>query len=200
MRRNLAEPPDVPPERLWRSLLPRRPERRLRFRFDVAPSLPLFVRPVPSAAEAAARDELASVPDVLRDELEVRSLVALVLHTPAGLAFADAEALGALEAHELAELDAEVATALADIAPTLARSNMDAWGRALREGAEHLSNASAAAALASCVDVTAYASGREWHVQTRPRLDRYWGLPTAEILDGHWMAFQAARQAMKDRK
>jgi hypothetical protein len=33
---------------------------------------------------------------------------------------------------------------------------------------------------------------------TIPRPDRYWGCPIVDLLDGHWMAFRAARAVYLD--
>ncbi len=192
MARDLADPPDLSPERLWRSLLPLRPERRILPRLRGASHIPLIVRAIPAMAEQLARDaghQAAGDVEQLRDKLAAREVLARVLHTPAGLAFPSAAAMGALDEHELAEIARATYEALADIAPTCARSNGARWREQLVLGARHPSNISEAGALAACVDLT--------HEKILPRPDRYWGIPYIQLLDGHWMAFQAAREALK---
>ena len=194
--RNLADPPDLPPERLWRSLLPLRPERRLRARLRDAAHIPLIVRAIPAMAEQLARDaglEAAGDVEQLQERLADHEVLIRVLHTPAGLAFPSLAALGALESHELAPLTRETRAALADISPTTARSNGRAWREALTAGARHADNVAEADVLASCVDVTPNGG-------FLPRPDRYWGIPLSALLDGHWMAYQAARDVAKDRR
>jgi hypothetical protein len=194
MSRDFTQPPEaLPPERLWRSLLPARPFRALRLRLRGAERVQLIVRPVTAMGEALARDAGAALEvEQLRYAAAVRELLALVVHTQRRRAFATAADLAALEDHELAALEREVMGALSDIAPTYARSDVDAWSTVLQVGAAHPSNLSEASAIASCI---ALSSG-----SVVPRPDRYWPLSISELLDGHWMAWNAARAAVKDRK
>ena len=192
MARDLADPPDIPPERLWRSLLPLRPERRIQLRLRGAPHIPLIVRAIPAMAELLARDAgHAAGGDVeqLQGVLAAREVLSLVLHTPAGRPFPSSAAMRGLDEHELAQLTRAAYDALADIAPTCARSNGKVWREQLLLGAKHDSNISEAGALATCVDLTPEKSV--------PRPDRYWGVPLIQLLDGHWMAYQAARDALR---
>jgi hypothetical protein len=143
-------------------------------------------------AEARARDAgvvAAGDREHLRELLGDREVLALVLQTPQGRAFPSSAALARLEEHELDELVMHAFRALADVAPTYARSSAKRWGEKLIEGARHPSNIVEAASLAACVDATLGGP--------LPRPDRYWGQPFAELLDGHWMAFQAAREALE---
>lgn len=193
MARDLADPPDLAPEILWRSLLPFRPQRPLPTRLRGAPHIPLFVRAVPALQEALARDAAHCVagaaerPGGARGARLAREILALVLHTPEGRAFPSAEALGVLEAPELDVLARDALQVLADIAPTCARSHTGHWLDMLREGAKHPENRAEASTLAACVDLTP--------VGPVPRPDRYWGGPFHQLLDGHWLAYQAARDA-----
>jgi hypothetical protein len=190
--RDLADPPELAPDVLWRSLLPFRPERLILPRLRGAPHIPLSVRAVPAMLEQRARDvgHLAAgdVPE-LQHPCAAREVLALVLHVPQGRAFASAAALGRLEQPELAELTRATLEALADICPTYGRSNPRRWREALTAGAKHGSNLNEALTLAACVDVTLGG--------LVPRPDRYWGCPFHELLDGHWLAYQAARDAVK---
>lgn len=193
MRSDLGDPPSLPPERLWRSLLPLRPLHPLPCRLRGAEHVPLFVRPVPALAEALARDaaELLDV-EQLRHRAVAQEILALVLHTRRGPAVTNPADLEELDEPEVRRLVREVTWALADCAPTYGRSNVAAWRTALRAGAAHPSNLAEANVLASCID--------EGFATIVPRPDRYWGVPLRELLDGHWMAYRAARDALKDQK
>jgi hypothetical protein len=195
MRRDPREPPPLPAAVLWRSLLPRQLQRPILYRLRAAEATPLFVRAAPAMAEALSHDageRAAGVVEALLDTTTALELLSLVLHTPRGRAFPSAGDLAELEEHEIRELASQTRAVLADIAPTTARSNVASWRAELERGAEHPSNIHEASVLATCVDVTPGG--------ILPRPDRYWGLPLCELLDGHWLAWQAARTAMKDRK
>jgi hypothetical protein len=145
--------------------------------------------------EALARDAGASASadvEPLGVTFGALEVLALVLHTPRGRAFAGADELGELEKDELLLLLSEVGAVLAEIAPTYIRSNASAWLHVLQLGAAHPTNLAEAQILASCVDIAGTACV--------PRPDRYWGVPFSQLLDGHWMAWHAARLVMKDRK
>lgn len=191
MPRDLADPPDLAPEILWRSLLAFRPSAPISPRLRGAEHIPLSVCAVTSMAEARARDagHLAAIDEDRRADLAAREVLALVLHTPTGRAFPSSAALARLEEHEVADLAGHAFRALADICPTYYRSNAKRWGEVLVAGARHPSNLAEASSLAACLDPTMGGP--------IPRPDRYWGRPFAELLDGHWFAWNAAREAMK---
>jgi len=183
-----TEPPrDVPAERLFRLLLARHPSRPLA---RPVAGLSLDVRPITAAAEAEAVDLAGEEVEELRESRLQREILSRVLWLAGRPAFLSPDEVGLLDGAALAAVLADVGEALAIIAPTYARSNVDAWSRALERGAMHLSNVSATVALASCVDVTP-AGG------ITPRPDRYWGCPVGELLDGHWMVWRAARAAVE---
>jgi hypothetical protein len=192
MARDFADPPDAPPELVWRSLLPLRPERPIPTRLRGVEGVPLRVRAVTGMAELLARDAAQGALEHARAGVAAREVLALVLHAPSGRAFPTAAAVGRLEQHELGALARETYAALGEICPTYARSNVKRWLEVLTEGARHPSNLDEASVLASCVDVTPAA--------VVPRPDRYWGGPLSQLLDGHWLAYRAARDALKDRK
>ena len=188
----LAGPPrDLPPERLFRLLLAWRPSRPLR---RLVAALQLRVRALSPIEEAEALDlaEEEELPE-LRASRAQREILFRALHLGDAPAFASAEEVGLLSGAALAELAGEVAQALNTIAPTYARSDVGAWRKALAAGAERVGNLSTTFTLASCVDVTP-AGG---HL---PRLDRFWGRPAGELLDGHWLAYEAARTVMEKHR
>jgi hypothetical protein len=186
-----SQPPAVPPERLFRALLAWRPSRPLRTRVA---GYALRVRALSPAEEAGAFDAAAE-----EELLEVhasraqRELLARALYIGESRAFASAAEVGLLSGAMIATLAGEVAEALEAIAPTYARADVDAWRKVLALGAEHLTNLSTAFTLAACVDITP-GGGR------MPRLDRFWGHPAGELLDGHWMAYEAARTAVEKHR
>lgn len=165
---------------------------RIDYRIRCAPEIPLIVRAIPSQEEAAAIDAAMDAPEEIRGSRAQLEIVARYLWTPEGLAFGDASEVGRLGDDEVDALADAVADALGYIAPTYARSDTSAWAQALEFGARGLGNIAAAAALASCMDVTQ--GGRI----SRP--DRYWGCPTGQLLDGHWMLMRAAQRAMETLK
>lgn len=186
--RAAAPPGDEPPERLFRALAARRPERPLP---RLVAGHRLTARAVPAREEWAAEDAAASEEvEELRPSLLQRQILWRVLRLGDGPAFASPDEVGALDGAALASLVADVGAALWRIAPTYARSDVEAWARVLERGAAHPSNVADAVALASCVDMTPGGG-------VVPRLDRYWGCPVVELLDGHWMVWRAARTAVE---
>lgn len=185
-------PVSIAPERLFRSLLPLRPEARIDYRIRCAPSIPLLVRAIPAHEEDAAIDAALDAPEEICGSRAQLEIVARYLWTPSGRAFEDADAVGQLDDDEVGMLADAVAEAVGRIAPTYARSDADAWGKALEAGARVLSNIGTCLALASCVDVTP--GGRIG------RPDRFWGCPTGQLLDGHWMLLRAAQRALESFK
>lgn len=189
MHRRAASPPaGVAPERLFRALLARHPSRPLP---RLVAGLQLTVRAVPAAVEWEAVDVAAEeVEDELRASRLQREILWRVLWLGARPAFSSPEEVGLLDGGELDAVAGAVGEVLCAIAPTYARSDVDAWARVLETGAAHPSTVSDAISLAGCVDVTPGGG-----VVARP--DRYWGCPVGELLDGHWMVWRAARAAVE---
>lgn len=198
--RLLTDPPELPPEVVWRSLLPLRPQRRISYRIRGAEQIPLHVTAIPAAVEAVAWDygAVAYPPDDLGTSSELReragsmAILSEVLWTPKGRAFPTVSHMGDLDDDELRDLCDEVFIVLSDICPNMRRSDGRAWAEFLRAGAAHPSNRGEASVLACSIDL-GYGGAQ------LPRPDRYWGVPLNELLDGHWMIYQAARDVLKDR-
>lgn len=189
-------PAHIPTERLFRSLLSRRPEIPIRFRLQAAPSAILVVRAVTSLAFLQARDraEEADIPPEARAKRLMREVLAEVLWTGGRRAFANGAEVGALMAREGNDLGLAVLDAIDTICPTFERSDVDAWISALKKGAEHPTNRVVAASLGGSVDIILSGNGKPIYFG---RPERYFGLPTQDLLDGHLMAFAAARQVEK---
>lgn len=187
-------PPDIAPARLFRLLLRRpRPEIPIAHRIRGAEDVPLRVRALASADEAAV-DEAAegwgdAGPSRAADEFVYRALL-----TQDGPAFASPDEVGALDSTDALSLARAVRAALDVISPSYARSDVEAWMRVLKQGARAAGNWADAIALGGCVDwAFGYGVGR---LVERP--DRYFGCPLADMTDGQWMAYRAAREAVQD--
>ncbi len=183
-----APPADIAPEHLFAALLEPQPTHPLRARIAGAEDLELVVRALPGLAQASAMWAAARFPaPELRRSRHTLEVLSRCLWTAEGRAFASADEVGMLSGQELRTIAAEALGALATSGPTYAQSDWKAWQEVLSRGARHPANAGAAIALAGCAD---YGHGA---VTFRP--DRYWGVPTSQLLDGHWMAYRAARAA-----
>lgn len=131
-----------------------------------------------------------SGPVEVRPSRIASEVMARCLWAGEGPAFSNASEVGLLDEGQFSALWAEASTALAHISPTYARSDADEWARVLERGARHPTNMHDAMVLAACID-----SGFH-HTVYRP--DRYWGVATRDLLDGHWMAFRAARHVWEE--
>lgn len=190
--RAFAEPPaSLTPARLFRTLTQRHPERALDYRIPGAESFALRVRAVRSTALAALFDEADGGPAELRTSTVSSALLVLCLRSGEVPALSSADDLGGLPSPVVDALWSASLEALGAICPTYSLSNVRTWSRALEDGARDPSNVHDAFALAGCVDVGPTGA-------TVPRPDRYWGCPTGDLLDGHWMAFRAARAVYLD--
>jgi hypothetical protein len=187
-------PPGVSPARLFRLLLRRpRPEIPIAYRIRGAEDVPLRVRALSSADEAAVAEAAEgwgdAGPSRAADEFVFRALL-----TQDGPAFASPDEVGALDSTDALSLAKEVRAALDVISPNYARSDVEAWGRALKQGARAGGNWADAIALGGCVDYAfGYGVGR---LVERP--DRYFGCPLADLTDGQWMAYRAAREVAQE--
>lgn len=194
----IAPPVNVAPARLFRLLLRRpRPEISIAYRIRGVEHIPLRVRALSGVEEAIVGDAGDGWGDAA-GSVVAGQLVAMALLTPGGPAFASAEDVGALDMSEAMRLAVAVRAALDIISPSYSRHDVAAWDAALKTGAKDARNMAAAVALGGCVDYAlGFSTGR---VTERP--DRYFGMPLAEMTDGQWMAYRAARavvQEMQDK-
>jgi len=177
----IGPPKDVESAALFRLLLEPSPCKSVQFRASVAPSVELSARAVPSSVWAeSARLNNPSI------------LVSASLFTTDGeQVFRSAREAGLLSQAEFRTLLDDVVAALDVVGPTIGRIDWRAWERVLVDGARKCGFESSN--LAHCVDhySTPIVAG------ITPRPDRYWGVPIGRLLDGHWMAFWAAREAHK---
>ncbi len=178
-------PGDLPPARLFRALLQRRPERTLAYRIPSAEDFALRVRALRAAEIGLLLDAADEGVEELRGSRVSTALLARVLWTGDAPTFRSADELGGMDGDDVGQLWSEALQALGRICPTYALSDSTAWVRALEAGAREPSNLHDAFVLALCVD---HGTGA-----VTPRPDRYWGCSPAELLDGHWMIWRAAR-------
>ncbi len=190
----LLPPTNVPPERLFRTLLavPRATEA-IAFRLDAAPTVAFCVSAVTSLelGEAFAWAEDAS-PEIVSSRVPQAIVAAALRLTDGRRAFDSPDDVGALDDAELRAVGAVVMASLSRISPTIARSTRDAWVDVLAKGARHGSNMLTAMALGGSADVSLGFGNSV----VSPRPDRFFGIPMCELTDGHWFAWMAARKVV----
>lgn len=188
----IAPPADITAARLFRLLLVRPyAVAPIAFRIRGAEDVPLRVRALRSADEYAIADAAQSTPDIggsrAASELVCRALLA-----PGGAAFASVEEVDAMGSGEVLTLAKTVRAALNAISPTYALADSARWHVRLKEGARV--NWSEMLALGGSVDFAfGYGVGR-----ATERPDRYFGVPLADLTDGQWMVYRAARAVFEE--
>jgi hypothetical protein len=186
-----GQPPPIPPERLFRSLL-RQPRARAIVDLQLgAGRRGAFFVCAPSAVEELdAFDRVPeAAPPFLRRALIMAELAALTLHNGERRVFASARDVLALDEDYADIVMHTTLLELERIAPSYRRSDVAAWLRQLELGAVHGENHSLATRLACSVDVS-LGKGAV------PRPDRFFGVPTGALTDGQWLAYRAARHAL----
>lgn len=89
----------------------------------------------------------------------------------------------------LARLSKQATEALQAIGPVWAAVDLGAWTATLKLGAQHPANYLDAYALGGCIDLVGSGEG----TKLLPRPDRFFGVPMSQLVDGHWLAYRAAR-------
>ena len=193
-----AEPPrHIAPAKLFRLLLRRpRPSIEIAHRFAGAEHVRLYVRALRSCDIGDAYDAAEHMPAEVQGSRTMLELVAraLVTETSAPVFSCGLELADLLDEREAHSLSLDVYHALGCIGPTYARSDAASWHRALVTGARDAVNLHDAYVLGRCVD-TALGAGLK---QITHRPDRYFGCAMADMTDGQWMAFRAARSVVED--
>jgi hypothetical protein len=95
--------------------------------------------------------------------------------------------IGKLSPREFDLLWMSVRAALTTAFPSLGLTDLAAWRPVLSQGANDPSNLVLTHALGGCVD---FGFGG---ISERP--DRFFGVPLNQLVDAHWLAFWAAREA-----
>lgn len=115
-------------------------------------------------------------------------IVAKTLLIDGELAFASGYEAGLLRQDEIDELHSGIRAAFDVCCPMYgSRFDVDEWIQHLKQGA---AESRFAGPLACCVDYITSPASAPFPID---RPERYWGLPVCDLLDGHWMAFRAAR-------
>jgi hypothetical protein len=192
-----APPEDVEADHLFRVLAaPAGARLLLDFRLDFAPDVPLWLRGLTGAEDAAAfRSAATDAASGFQGEATARHLIAAALCDSHGAPLLSYGQAGDLTTNELEALGSCVLDGLARISPAYWRCNVDAWNLALKRGAAHFSNIPITIQIGLCHDVNAGLA-----VSTTPRPDRFYGRPIAQLTDGQLMAFAAARVAYSEIK
>jgi hypothetical protein len=189
-------PPDtksVSPAVLFRSLLPLLPVAALPFRFAGLPNVALRARAIHSRVANQVHDEAQCLPVDRRTDRVLAGYVAHSLIDSRGLAvFRTPLEVEDLPESEFQQLTSAVWAALCRMGPLILIASLDDWHRALCAGARDQSNSVAAYALGQAYDL-GYS-----RVVDRP--DRFWGVATGELLDGHWLVHRAARAVWEERQ
>lgn len=192
-------PPDpaaLPPERLFRLLLQRRPSLPLAFRFAGIDHAPLRVVAVPATAFADAIDAALVLETDRRAAAEVADVVARSVRVGDGVLFRRGADVLSLPEGEWKALTRQALAALSACGPTYPQSDSVQWHIALVKGCEHPSNFAARNALGGCTDIAGGIAKPRWI----DRPDRFWGCPLRKLLDGHWMAYHAARAVYEEAR
>ncbi len=170
---DFSKPPsDIPPDRLFRLLLTvPRPTVGL-------PSNPSL------RVQAIHPDELVEATESGVD-MAPSVIVSYCLLDGKSRVFASADEASEMRDDEFRILWREVSDLLSKISPIEALCVDDLWHSSLCFGAEHRSNVRRTASLGCCFE--------EGDGLLLPRPERYFGLPSHQLLDGHWMAWRAAR-------
>jgi hypothetical protein len=180
----LKPPADIPPARLFRSLLRiPRPIEPLAFRFSVAPTQQLY-------AQALSPTELAEAREAEDPHL---AIAAATLVDRAGARILTVHDIGHIDEIEAKLLATAVGVALARVSPTFGLVDERAWEFALRTGVESdATNMRIACRMGGCLEAVGD------RVFSAP--DKYFGVARGALLDGHWMAFRVGQAVYEQRR
>ncbi len=183
----MIKPPKIAPEILFRTLLELpRPIKKISFRLNQAKEVPLLVKAF-SSEELANTITLCEREKINLDSQILVSNLILINNKPA---FSSVDKLkNIITMTEYDTLLRQVSQVLDEISPTFSTSDQDAWMSLLKKGANHPSNSLLVHSLGSCY--TPHVIGEKLLILDKPQ--EYFGVPKNQLLDGHWMAYIAAR-------
>lgn len=198
--KHLWRPPeDVPPARVFRTLLRRpRPWAPLAYRYPRLPEVALHVvalTPV-ELAEALDVDADGEPSDVVSDRALARMIV-VALRDDAGPVFVSEEQAARMPQRSWVDLMTAAVRGLAAVMPSRALCSAEDWAewrKVLDKGARATGNIGEAFRMRDCHDVAVGWGGVARHY----RPDRYFGLPVADLTDGHLLAFDVAVAAAEE--
>lgn len=191
-----APPADIKPPELFRSLLRLpRPIAPIQFQFTGLEHPKLTVWALSAIEVAETLDAASGLTGEAHTDAVLCGLTARALRANGKQVFRSSDDVQQLPDTEMQSLVAEVANTLSRISPSYRVSHVGLWREALVEGARDTAHASLVRGLGGAYDI---AGGID-----KPRIierpERYFGVPTRELLDGHWMAYHAARAVYEER-
>lgn len=192
-------PEDTPPARLFRLLIRRpRPWQPIAYRYPGALHVALHVRALtpPELAEALDVDA-GDTPDAVVSDTALSRVIVAGLWEDRGPVFTSTEQADRMPHREWSRLMDAALRGLGAVMPTRALCSVDdwkAWRATLLKGALHPSNLGEVFRMRDCVDIAIGWSGHS----KRPRPDRYYGLPVADITEGQQLAFEIAAEAAEE--
>jgi hypothetical protein len=190
-----GHPPDhIPAAALFRLML-ETPGPTLPLQLRLPGFGPLHVRAISSRRIAQAVDYGRTLPKGLEESGASAAVIAASLYHEGGRVFASADDVLDLNAGTFDAIWREASDVLETIAPTYGRCDANAWHVKLCVGAKDPSNVAACRGLGGAYEFVAVGK----HARFIDRPDRFFGLPGAELLDGHWMAFGAARAIVEEQ-
>lgn len=182
-----APPQDVTPAALFRCLLCT-PRADAPIHFDLADLHGAFSVVAPTTLEeSSAFDRVDAIEaEGMRGQMKLAALTHLCLQRDGQRIFDSMEQVADLDCDTFDAVTVSVFLQLSRIAPSYLRSDIAAWRRVLRLGAEDPANLPLGERLACCVD-------GELGRAAIPRPDRFFGVHIGELTDGQWLVFRAAR-------
>jgi len=177
----------VPPARLFRTILQRRPVRQLPFRFEGVDHEPLQVRGLSLLETQEARDEAGNE----RAAIVARCLI----YATGAFAFCSAEELLELPEGEFDALTRAVFSALDAFCPIPGRCDALAWRMAVNDGARDSSNATVVGLLGGAYDI----AGGIAKPRIIDRPERFFGCAPVELSYGQLLCFRAARSLHEEQ-
>lgn len=192
-------PEDVPPARVFRTLLRRpRPWTPISYRYPRLPDVRLHVHALTplELAEALDVDADGEPSEVVSDRAMARVVVAS-LRDDEGPAFASEAQADRMPHRAWVDLMDAAMRGLALVMPSRALCSADdwtEWRKVLDKGARAMGNLGEAFRMRDCHDIAVGWGGIARHY----RPDRYFGLPVADLTDGHLLVFDVAIAAAED--
>lgn len=196
-------PPDVAPEVLFRLLL-KTPRPELPVAIPLRGAGGAFsVRAITGLELFSARDDSKAAPGPLRRSRLAQQLISLCLYQGGSPVFGSPDQVGRLDEDDYTALSNAVLPAVSTISPAYGLSDSGAWESRLFAGANHPTNLRRAEMLGGCCErrtvIGVCGKQTTCTTVTTDRPDRFFGLPFAQLTDGHVLCYRAARRLMRDR-
>lgn len=178
----IRPPKNLLPEELFQLLLETpRPKKDITFRLAAAPQLQLSVQALSSLELQTCKHN---------DQLILKTLM-----LENQVAFSSIKNLEFLTYREYQLLYREIIATLEIISPTFLNCEVSSWIDILTQGAQSYLNFLPMHSLGQCFQYSAI--GSVLLCQDFP--ERYFNLPRNQLLDGHWLAYLAAKKVYKQR-